>query len=130
MRPTHGLRRDGKPITIDGHTLSIAAVAAAARFNAQVELTGSSATKQDVKTSRAVFDGKIASGISVYGVSTGFGGSGECRRFCLGSAPDVIIMIIKRASSQRTLTQAMNSLWDMLFCNISTWECSHHLPLR
>ena len=73
---TRDLGRDGKPITIDGHTLSIAAVTAAARFNAQVELTGSSTTRQNVEKSRAVIDGKIASGTSVYGVSTGFGGSG------------------------------------------------------
>jgi phenylalanine ammonia-lyase len=77
ITPTHEVRRDGKPITIDGHTLSIAAVAAAARFNAQVELTGSSATKQKVKKGRAVIDEKVASGTSIYGVSTGFGGSGE-----------------------------------------------------
>jgi len=69
--------RDGKPITIDGHNLSIAAVAAAARLNAQVELTGSSVTRQNVKKSRAVIDGKITSGTSIYGVSTGFGGSGK-----------------------------------------------------
>jgi histidine ammonia-lyase len=52
-------------------------VAAAARFNAQVELTGSSATKRNVKKSRAVIDEKMASGTSIYGVSTGFGGSGK-----------------------------------------------------
>jgi len=74
---SYDVRRNGKPITIDGHTLSIAAVAAAARFNAQVELTNSPATKQIVKKSRAVIDGKVAIGASIYGVSTGFGGSGE-----------------------------------------------------
>jgi phenylalanine ammonia-lyase len=71
------LSRNGKPVAIDGHTLSIAAVTAAARFNAQVELTSSSVALQNVKKSRAVIDGKVASGISVYGVSTGFGGSGK-----------------------------------------------------
>jgi phenylalanine ammonia-lyase len=74
---TYDLDRDGKPITIDGHSLSIAAVTAAARFNAQIELTDSPITKHNVKKSRAAIDNKIASGTSVYGVSTGFGGSGK-----------------------------------------------------
>jgi phenylalanine ammonia-lyase len=69
--------RHGKPVIIDGHNLSIPAVTAAARFNASVHLTGSLVTRQNVKRSRAVIDNKIASGISVYGVSTGFGGSGR-----------------------------------------------------
>jgi phenylalanine ammonia-lyase len=69
--------RNGKPITIDGHTLSISAVTAAARFNAQVELTSSPTTRHNVKKSRAVIEEKIAAGTSVYGISTGFGGSGE-----------------------------------------------------
>jgi phenylalanine ammonia-lyase len=72
----HDLRRNGKPVIIDGHHLSIAGVTAAARFNAQVELTGSSMIKRNVKKSRAVIDRKMASGTSIYGVSTGFGGSG------------------------------------------------------
>lgn len=31
--------REGKPVKVDGQTLSLAAVTAAARFNARVELT-------------------------------------------------------------------------------------------
>jgi phenylalanine ammonia-lyase len=53
-------------------------VTATARFNAQVELTESPDTKQKVQKSRDVIDEKIASGTSIYGVSTGFGGSGQC----------------------------------------------------
>lgn len=68
--------RNGKVITIDGHTLSIPAVAAAARFNAQVTLNNSDSIQEKVKASRAVIDQKVASGTSIYGVSTGFGGSG------------------------------------------------------
>lgn len=68
--------RTGSPITIDGHSLSIPAVTAAARFGAAVELTGGDATRELVKKSRAVIDDKISSGTSIYGVSTGFGGSG------------------------------------------------------
>ncbi|KAF7969499.1 hypothetical protein HWV62_27196 [Athelia sp. TMB] len=69
----------GSPITIDGHSLSIPAVTAAARFGAAVELTGGDATRELVKKSRAVIDDKIASGTSIYGVSTGFGGSADTR---------------------------------------------------
>lgn len=68
--------RNGKSITIDGHTLSIPAVAAAARYNAHVTLDSSDSIKEKIKASRAVIDEKVASGTSIYGVSTGFGGSG------------------------------------------------------
>ncbi|KZP27572.1 phenylalanine ammonia-lyase [Athelia psychrophila] len=79
----------GSPITIDGHSLSIPAVTAAARFGASVELTGGDATKELVKKSRAVIDVKVSSGTSIYGVSTGFGGSADTRtsdNLALGNA--------------------------------------------
>ena len=64
-------------ITIDGHTLSIPAVAAAARYQAQVTLDSSDSIKKMIKASRAVVDEKVAAETSIYGVSTGFGGSGK-----------------------------------------------------
>jgi hypothetical protein len=80
-----------------------------------------------MKQSRAVIDGKVAAGISV----------------SMGSVLDLAVqvnkkhsrlsshqMLIKRAFSQRTLAQAITSLWDMLFCNISTLVYSLHPPLR
>lgn len=66
---------------VDGHTLSIPAVTAAARYGARVELDGSSNIKARVAKSRGVISGKVDSGTSVYGVSTGFGGSGQYNNF-------------------------------------------------
>jgi phenylalanine ammonia-lyase len=64
-------------VNVDGYSLSIVAVAAAARYNASVELDTSPATAERVSKSRKVVVDKVSSGISVYGLSTGFGGSGK-----------------------------------------------------
>lgn len=66
------------PVTIDGHSLSIPAVAATARFGATVDLDTSEETKDRVLQSRLVIVDKVRAQKSVYGVSTGFGGSGKC----------------------------------------------------
>ncbi|KAF7964537.1 hypothetical protein HWV62_6035, partial [Athelia sp. TMB] len=71
--------RAGASVTIDGHSLSIPAVTAAARYGASVQLTASAGTKNLVKKSRAVIDDKVLSGTSIYGVTTGFGGSADTR---------------------------------------------------
>jgi phenylalanine ammonia-lyase len=68
--------RSGKAVVVDGHTLSIAAVTAAARYNASVTLDDSHDIKDSVLKSRRVIEDKMKSDTSVYGVSTGFGGSG------------------------------------------------------
>lgn len=73
------LHRHGKPIVLDGHSLSIAAVTAAARCNAPVLLDNSISTNNKLEKSRNVIANKMANGISVYGVSTGFGGSADTR---------------------------------------------------
>jgi phenylalanine ammonia-lyase len=67
-------------VNIDGYSLSIAAVTAAARCNASVELDNSPALAERVCISRNVILDKVSTGTSVYGVSTGFGGSGESLR--------------------------------------------------
>ncbi|KAL0574963.1 transmembrane protein [Marasmius crinis-equi] len=66
-------------VKVDGHNLSIAAVAAAARYSTQVELDNSPHVKSSVAKSRAVIADKVESGASVYGLSTGFGGSADTR---------------------------------------------------
>jgi hypothetical protein len=68
--------RDGLPVTVDGQTLSIAAVTATSRYHASVKLDGCPQIKERITKSRKVISDKINSGTSVYGVSTGFGGSG------------------------------------------------------
>jgi len=69
--------RNGKAVKVDGQTLSIAAVAAAARYHAQVELDDSPTARERLAKSRKVITDKVESGTSVYGLSTGFGGSGR-----------------------------------------------------
>ncbi|KAK0460937.1 L-Aspartase-like protein [Desarmillaria tabescens] len=71
--------KNGKSVTIDGQTLSIAAVTAASRYQASVQLTQSPEVKKRVEKSRNIIADKVDSGISVYGVSTGFGGSADTR---------------------------------------------------
>lgn len=68
--------REGKPVVIDGHTLSIPAVAATARYGATVTLDEKPETRERVLQSRRVIVDKVSTQRSVYGVSTGFGGSG------------------------------------------------------
>ncbi|KAJ7691159.1 phenylalanine ammonium lyase [Mycena rosella] len=62
--------RNGKPIIVDGQTLSISAVAAAARH---IDVN------ERVRRSRRVISDKVDKGVSVYGLSTGFGGSADTR---------------------------------------------------
>lgn len=61
---------------VDGYTLSVAAIVAAARHAAPVRLDDSKRTKNRVEQSRQVVVDKVESGVSIYGLSTGFGGSG------------------------------------------------------
>ncbi|KAH8828221.1 L-Aspartase-like protein [Flagelloscypha sp. PMI_526] len=71
--------RNGNSVNIDGQTLSIPAVVAVARHGASVELDKSQAVQERMAKSRAVITGKVTDGTSVYGVSTGFGGSANTR---------------------------------------------------
>ncbi|KAL1727333.1 L-Aspartase-like protein [Schizophyllum commune] len=71
--------KHGKPVLVDGDNLSVAAVAAVSRYNATVELDESPSIRERVKKSRQVIASKVDSGASVYGLSTGFGGSADTR---------------------------------------------------
>ncbi|TFK20779.1 phenylalanine ammonium lyase [Coprinopsis marcescibilis] len=71
--------KQGKPVVVDGHTLSIAAVSAVSRHSAIAILDESPSTKARLAKSRKVVSDKVDNGISVYGVSTGFGGSAHTR---------------------------------------------------
>ncbi|KAJ7195617.1 L-Aspartase-like protein [Mycena pura] len=73
--------RNGKrAVRVDGKTLSISAVTAAARHvGVDVQLSDNSAAKRRVAKSRAVITYKVKKGVSVYGLSTGFGGSADTR---------------------------------------------------
>ncbi|KAG6903034.1 hypothetical protein C0995_007467 [Termitomyces sp. Mi166 len=71
--------KNGELVTVDGQALSIAAVTAAARYNVQVRLDDSMAIRNRVQKSRDVISRKVENGTSVYGLSTGFGGSADTR---------------------------------------------------
>ncbi|KAJ6589813.1 L-Aspartase-like protein [Mycena vulgaris] len=71
--------RSGKPVILDGQTLSIAAVTAASRYNASIQLDGSPLIKNRVQRGHAVIHKKVEEKSSIYGVSTGFGGSADTR---------------------------------------------------
>ncbi|KAJ7925180.1 phenylalanine ammonia-lyase [Mycena leptocephala] len=71
--------KNGRVIEIDGYSLSIPAVAAAARYNAPVVLKDSPTIKDRIAKSRSVIVDKVEGNKSVYGVSTGFGGSADTR---------------------------------------------------
>lgn len=73
------LSRQGKSVVVDGQSLSIPAVTAAARYNVSVSLDNSSLTQDKIAVSRQVITDKVDLGLSVYGVSTGFGGSADTR---------------------------------------------------
>ena len=62
---------------IDGYSLTTAAVVAAARYFASVELDDKKEIRLRVEKTRQVVVDKVASGASIYGLSTGFGGSGK-----------------------------------------------------
>ena len=70
-------------IIIDGKNLSIPAVIAASRYGVHIKLDNSLAVKRRVKKSVDVVKEKLASGKSLYGISTGFGGSGKSPAFFL-----------------------------------------------
>lgn len=75
--------RNGKPVTIDGYNLTIADVVAVARHGTKAELDASPEVRAKVERSMEAIDSKLASGRSVYGLSTGFGGSGTSRVYIL-----------------------------------------------
>ena len=75
--------RNGNSILVDGYNLSVPAVAAAARYNAPVALDDSPGVRERLQKSRKVIVTKMDAGKSVYGVSTGYGGSGEYRPLTL-----------------------------------------------
>ena len=64
-------------ITVDGRTLSLAAVEAAARDRVPVRLDEAAAAR--MRSSRAFLERLVASGAPVYGVTTGFGRLADVR---------------------------------------------------
>lgn len=63
---------------MDGQSLTIAGVVGAARYSASVALDEAPEIRERMAKSRNVLVGKVQAGKSVYGISTGLGGSGTC----------------------------------------------------
>jgi hypothetical protein len=125
-------RRSGNSILVDGYNLSIPAVAAAARSNAPVTLDESAGVRERLKQSRAVIVAKMDAGKSVYGVSTGYGGSGQC----LPLTPHCPLRhathpIVSSAADTRTddPLRLGNALLQHQHIGVISTEHGHSLPL-
>src|SRR2546427_3316810 len=59
------------PVTLDGHSLTIADVVAVARHRAPAAIA--SAARRGVEASRRAVEDAVARGETIYGVNTGFG---------------------------------------------------------
>lgn len=69
----------GIPVRVDGSTLTLAGVVGVARHHAPVVLDDSPEIMERLLKSRRVIENKVATGASIYGLSTGFGGSADTR---------------------------------------------------
>ncbi|KAL0954089.1 hypothetical protein HGRIS_005235 [Hohenbuehelia grisea] len=67
--------RAGKPICLDGKSLSIAAMVAVSRYAVDPQLDESVEARDRVRSSRAPIEEAIQANQSIYGVTTGVGGS-------------------------------------------------------
>jgi hypothetical protein len=118
---TSALRR-GKSIVVDGHSLSIPALVAAARHNASIVLNGSSEIRARIQKSRDVIVEKVETSQSVYGVSTGFGGSGKT-----SSQTTILRLSLNLVSSQPIHARRTPWLLEVHYCN-TNMQVFCHLP--
>lgn len=118
----HSIDRHGEQIVIDGHNLSIPAVVAVARHNAQIVLDDSPQTRAGIQKSRDVIVGKVETSQSVYGVSTGFGGSG------MSSPPVSFLRLVTHHSVCLKPILVLPTLWlsEVHYCNTNIQVFYHH----
>jgi len=112
--------RGNHAVSVDGHTLTTAAIVAAARFAAPVRLDESKRVKEGVEKARQVVQNKVDSGASVYGLSTGFGGSGKYSR----SLAESFLILLQLIHVPTNL-----SLSAMLSSSTSTSACCPRIPI-
>ena len=74
--------RNGEAITVDGQSLSIVAIVATARHVVPLILNSRIETRERFEKSRSLVVSIVEEEKSVYGVSTGFGGSGTMFPLC------------------------------------------------
>jgi len=75
----HASQDDGGAVNLNGFDLTIPQVTAVARYHAHVKLDDTPSMRTRLAKSRAVVDTKLAKGTSIYGISTGYGGSADTR---------------------------------------------------
>ncbi|KAI7971149.1 hypothetical protein EIK77_002349 [Talaromyces pinophilus] len=73
------LLESDKPVIIDGQSLTITGVVAAALYGKHVAVTDDPAILDRVQQSVNILDSELKNGHTVYGVTTGFGGSADTR---------------------------------------------------
>ncbi|KAL2000282.1 hypothetical protein VTN02DRAFT_3315 [Thermoascus thermophilus] len=71
--------QSGRPVSVDGQSLTIPEVIAVCLYGAQPSLTTDPATIDRVQRSVDVLDQQLQQGRTIYGVNTGFGGSADTR---------------------------------------------------
>ena len=79
---------------MDGQSLTVAGVIAAARYGASVALDQSPEVRERMAKSRDVLVGKVQANKSVYGISTGLGGSGACHSLIFHAFAQLKIHVI------------------------------------
>jgi len=67
---------------LNGQSLTVAGVVGVARYGASVALDDAPEIRERMAKSRSVLVGKVQGAKSVYGVSTGLGGSGKSSHSC------------------------------------------------
>jgi phenylalanine ammonia-lyase len=65
-------------VVLDGQSLTLAGVVGVARYGALVALSDAPDIRGRMVKSRSVLVDKVVANKSVYGVTTGLGGSGTC----------------------------------------------------
>ncbi|KAG7442937.1 phenylalanine ammonia-lyase [Guyanagaster necrorhizus] len=71
--------RNERPVLVDGRSLSIPATVAVARYGVNPQVDGSTEAKERVHQSRRVLEDAVLVKKSIYGVTTGVGGSADTR---------------------------------------------------
>ena len=110
-------RSSGSPVTLTGSDLSLAQIAAVARHTpSALRLSPCPRLRAAHDASRRVITSKVEAGLSVYGVSTGFGGSADTRTddpVALGAAllqHQHAGVLIPSSRSRDALSPGMSSL--------------------
>lgn len=75
--PIFQRREPFNDVNVDGQSLSLVAIAAVARHGVSVHTIDHEETTERMQRSRVVIARSVEESKSVYGVSTGFGGSGK-----------------------------------------------------